>query len=137
MLCITIAKLGGCREEKMITFPASFRSSNYNCHTDDLVSEVHRINFSRDVPSKDDDTEIYGQKIVLDLPNKIDDESFLTNFSLLPCTYASKRTKPIFLKVHSIFSYSSRIGNVVLVPDEKNNVYETNNFSINNQMGKP
>lgn len=40
MLCITIAKLGGCREEKMITFPASFRSSNYNYHTDDLVSEV-------------------------------------------------------------------------------------------------
>ena len=98
---------------------------------------IDRINFSRDVPSKDDDTEIYGQKIVLDLPNKIDDESFLTNFSLLPCTYASKRSKPIFLKVHSIFSYSSRIGNIVLVPDEKNNVYETNNFSINNQMGKP
>ena len=43
MLCITIAKLGGCREEKMITFPASFRSSNYNCHTDNLVSEVHDI----------------------------------------------------------------------------------------------
>lgn len=42
MLCITIAKLGGCREGKMITFPASFRSSNYNYHTDDLVSEVHR-----------------------------------------------------------------------------------------------
>ena len=41
MLCITIAKLGGCREGKMITFPASFRSSNYNCHTDNLVSEVH------------------------------------------------------------------------------------------------
>ena len=40
MLCITIAKLGGCREEKMITFPASFRSSNYNYHKDDLVSEV-------------------------------------------------------------------------------------------------
>ena len=40
MLCITIAKLGGCREEKMITFSASFRSSNYNCHTDNLVSEV-------------------------------------------------------------------------------------------------
>ena len=98
---------------------------------------IDRINFSRDVPSKDDDTEIYGQKIVLDLPNKIDDESFLTNFSLLPCTYASKRSKPIFLKVHSIFSYSSRIGNIVLVPDEKNNVYETYNFSINNRMGKP
>ena len=98
---------------------------------------IDRINFSRDVPSKDDDTEIYGQKIVLDLPNKIDDESFLTSFSLLPCTYASKRAKPLFLKVHSIFSYSSRIGNVVLIPDEKNNVYETYNFSINNQMGKP
>ena len=41
MLCITIAKLGGYREEKMITFPASFRSSNYNYHRDDLVSEVH------------------------------------------------------------------------------------------------
>jgi len=40
MLCITIAKLGGCREGKMITFPASFRSSNYNCYTDELVSEV-------------------------------------------------------------------------------------------------
>lgn len=98
---------------------------------------IDRINFSRDVPSKDDDTEVYGQKIVLDLPNKIDDENFLTNFSLLPCTYTSKRTKPLFLKVHSIFSYSSHIGNVVLVPDEKNNVYETNNFSINNRMGKP
>ena len=97
---------------------------------------IDRINFSRDVPSKDDDTEIYGQKIVLDLPNKIDDESFLTNFSLLPCTYASKRSKPIFLKVHSIFSYSSRIGNIVLVPDEKNNVYETNIFSISNQFGQ-
>lgn len=36
MLCITIAKLGGCREEKMITFSASFRSSNY------IVSEVHK-----------------------------------------------------------------------------------------------
>ena len=97
---------------------------------------IDRINFSRDVPSKDDDSEAYGQKIVLDLPNKIDDESFLTNFSLLPCTYASKRTKPIFLKVHSIFSYSSRIGNVVLVPDEKNNVYETDIFSISNQFGQ-
>ena len=64
-------------------------------------------------------------------------KAFLTNFSLLPCTYASKRSKPIFLKVHSIFSYSSRIGNIVLVPDEKNNVYETYNFSINNRMGKP
>ena len=97
---------------------------------------IDRINFSRDVPSKDDDTEIYGQKIVLDLPNKIDDESFLTNFSLLPCTYASKRAKPLFLKVHSIFSYSSRIGNVVLIPDEKNNVYETDIFSISNQFGQ-
>ena len=98
---------------------------------------IDRINFSRDVPSKDDDSETFGQKIVLDLPNKIDDVTFLTSFTLLPCTYASKRSKPLFLKVHSIFSYSSRIGNVVLVPDEKNNVYETNNFSINNQMGKP
>lgn len=97
---------------------------------------IDRINFSRDVPSKDDDTEAYGQKIVLDLPNKIDDESFLTNFSLLPCTYASKRSKPLFLKVHSIFSYSSRIGNVVLVPDEKNNIYETDIFSISNQFGQ-
>ena len=97
---------------------------------------IDRINFSRDVPSKDDDTEIYGQKIVLDLPNKIDDESFLTNFSLLPCTYASKRAKPLFLKVHNIFSYTSTIGNVVLVPDEKNNVYETDIFSISNQLGQ-
>ena len=97
---------------------------------------IDRINFSRDVPSKDDDTDVYGQKIVLDLPNKIDDESFLTNFSLLPCTYASKRSKPIFLKVHSIFSYSSRIGNIVLVPDEKNNVYETDIFLISNQFGQ-
>lgn len=97
---------------------------------------IDRINFSRDVPSKDDDSDIYGQKIVLDLPNKIDDESFLTNFSLLPCTYASKRSKSIFLKVHSIFSYSSRIGNIVLVPDEKNNVYETDIFSISNQFGQ-
>lgn len=97
---------------------------------------IDRINFSRDVPSKDDDTEAYGQKIVLDLPNKIDDESFLTNFTLLPCTYASKRAKPLFLKVHSIFSYSSRIGNIVLVPDEKNNVYETDIFSISNQFGQ-
>ena len=97
---------------------------------------IDRINFSRDVPTKDDDSETFGQKIVLDLPNKIDDPTFLTSFTLLPCTYASKRAKPLFLKVHSIFSYSSRIGNVVLVPDEKNNVYETNNFSINNQMGK-
>ena len=97
---------------------------------------IDRINFSRDVPSKDDDSDIYGQKIVLDLPNKIDDESFLTNFSLLPCTYASKRSKPIFLKVHSIFSYSSLIGNIVLVPDEKNNVYETDIFSISNQFGQ-
>ena len=97
---------------------------------------IDRINFSRDVPSKDDDSDIYGQKIILDLPNKIDDESFLTNFSLLPCTYASKRSKPIFLKVHSIFSYSSRIGNIVLVPDEKNNVYETDIFSISNQFGQ-
>ena len=98
---------------------------------------IDRINFSRDVPTKDDDSETYGQKIVLDLPNKIDDPTFLTSFTLLPCTYASKRAKPLFLKVHSIFSYSSRIGNVVLVPDEKNNLYETYNFSINNQMGIP
>ena len=41
MLCITIAKLGGCREGKMITFPASFRSSNYNYKLNNLVSEVH------------------------------------------------------------------------------------------------
>ena len=98
---------------------------------------IDRINFSRDVPSKDDESETYGQKIVLDLPDKIDDPTFLTSFTLLPCTYASKRAKPLFLKVHSIFSYFSRIGNVVLVPDEKNNVYETYNFSINNRMGKP
>lgn len=98
---------------------------------------IDRINFSRDVPSKDDDSDIYGQKIILDLPNKIDDATFLKSFNLFPCTYVSKRSKPLFLKVHSIFSYSSRIGNVVLVPDERNNVYETNNFSINNQMGKP
>ena len=98
---------------------------------------IDRINFSRDVPSKDDETEIYGQKIILDLPNKIDDVTFLKGFTLLPCTYASKRAKPLFLKVHSIFSYFSRIGNVVLVPDEKNNLYETYNFSINNRMGKP
>lgn len=98
---------------------------------------IDRINFSRDVPTKDDDSETYGQKIVLDLPNKIDDATFLKGFTLLPCTYASKRAKPLFLKVHSIFSYSSRIGNVVLVPDEKNNLYETYNFSINNRMGKP
>ena len=98
---------------------------------------IDRVNFSRDVPTKDDDSETFGQKIVLDLPNKIDDPTFLTSFTLLPCTYASKRAKPLFLKVHSIFSYSSRIGNVVLIPDEKNNVYETNNFSINNRMGKP
>ena len=97
---------------------------------------IDRVNFSRDVPTKDDDSEIYGQKIVLDLPNKIDDESFLTNFSLLPCTYASKRAKPLFLKVHNIFSYSSTIGNIVLVPDEKNNVYETGIFSISNQLGQ-
>ena len=98
---------------------------------------IDRINFSRDVPSKDDDSDIYGQKIILDLPNKIDDATFLKSFNLFPCTYASKKSKPLFLKVHSIFSYSSRIGNVVLVPDERNNVYETNNFSINNRMGKP
>ena len=98
---------------------------------------IDRINFSRDVPTKDDETETYGQKIVLDLPDKIDDPTFLTSFTLLPCTYASKRAKPLFLKVHSIFSYFSRIGNVVLVPDEKNNLYETYNFSINNRMGKP
>lgn len=98
---------------------------------------IDRINFSRDVPSKDDDSETFGQKIVLDLPNKIDDPTFLTSFTLLPCTYASKRAKPLFLKVHSIFSYSSRIGNIVLIPDEKNNVYETYNFSIDNRMGKP
>ena len=98
---------------------------------------IDRINFSRDVPTKDDDSETYGQKIVLDLPNKIDDPTFLTSFTLLPCTYASKRAKPLFLKVHSIFNYSSRIGNVVLIPDEKNNLYETYNFSINNQMGIP
>ena len=96
---------------------------------------IDRINFSRDVPSKDDDTEIYGQKIVLDLPNKIDDESFLTNFSLLPCTYASKRSKPLFLKVHSQFKYSSNRGNVVLVPNEENNSYEFDSFSINNLIG--
>ena len=47
MLCITIAKLGGCREEKMITFPTSFRSSNYNYHTDDLASEVHDLLHNR------------------------------------------------------------------------------------------
>ena len=80
---------------------------------------------------------VLNQKIILDLPNKIDDATFLKSFNLFPCTYASKRAKPLFLKVHSIFSYSSRIGNVVLIPDEKNNVYETYNFSINNQMGKP
>lgn len=97
---------------------------------------IDRINFSRDVPSKDDDSDIYGQKIILDLPNKIDDATFLKSFNLFPCTYASKRSKPIFLKVHSIFSYSSRIGNVVLVPDEKNNVYETDIFSISNQFGQ-
>ena len=96
---------------------------------------IDRINFSRDVPSKDDDTEIYGQKIILDLPNKIDDATFLKSFNLFPCTYASKRSKPLFLKVHSQFKYSSNRGNVVLVPNEENNSYEFDSFSINNLIG--
>lgn len=96
---------------------------------------IDRINFSRDVPSKDDDSETFGQKIVLDLPNKIDDATFLKGFTLLPCTYASKRAKPLFLKVHSQFKYSSNRGNVVLVPNEENNSYEFDSFSINNLIG--
>ena len=96
---------------------------------------IDRINFSRDVPSKDDDSDIYGQKIVLDLPNKIDDATFLKGFTLLPCTYASKKSKPLFLKVHSQFKYSSNRGNVVLVPNEENNSYEFDSFSINNLIG--
>lgn len=97
---------------------------------------IDRINFSRDVPSKDDDSDIYGQKIILDLPNKIDDATFLKSFNLFPCTYASKRSKPLFLKVHSQFKYSSNRGNVVLVPNEENNSYEFDSFSINNLIGK-
>ena len=96
---------------------------------------IDRINFSRDVPSKDDDSDIYGQKIILDLPNKIDDVTFLKSFNLFPCTYASKRSKPLFLKVHSQFKYSSNRGNVVLVPNEENNSYEFDSFSINNLIG--
>ena len=96
---------------------------------------IDRINFSRDVPSKDDDSDIYGQKIILDLPNKIDDATFLKSFNLFPCTYASKRSKPLFLKVHSQFKYSSNRGNVVLVPNEENNSYEFDSFSINNLIG--
>lgn len=42
MLCNTITMLGGCREKKMITFSASFRSSNYNYKLDNSVSEVHQ-----------------------------------------------------------------------------------------------
>ena len=53
MLCITIAKLGGCREEKMITFSASFRSSNYNYKLDNSVSEVHqKINTNLELETK-------------------------------------------------------------------------------------
>ena len=96
---------------------------------------IDRINFSRDVPSKDDDSDIYGQKIILDLPNKIDDATFLKSFNLFPCTYASKRSKSLFLKVHSQFKYSSNRGNVVLVPNEENNSYEFDSFSINNLIG--
>lgn len=96
---------------------------------------IDRINFSRDVPSKDDDSDIYGQKIILDLPNKIDDATFLKSFNLFTCTYASKRSKPLFLKVHSQFKYSSNRGNVVLVPNEENNSYEFDSFSINNLIG--
>lgn len=96
---------------------------------------IDRINFSRDVPSKDVDSDIYGQKIILDLPNKIDDATFLKSFNLFPCTYASKRSKPLFLKVHSQFKYSSNRGNVVLVPNEENNNYEFDSFSINNLIG--
>lgn len=96
---------------------------------------IDRINFSRDVPSKDDDSDIYGQKIILDLPNKIDDATFLKSFNLFPCTYASKRSKPLFLKVHSQFKYLSNRGNVVLVPNEENNIYEFDSFSINNLIG--
>ena len=96
---------------------------------------IDRINFSRDVPTKDDDSETFGQKIVLDLPNKIDDATFLKSFNLFPCTYASKRSKPLFLKVHSQFKYSSNRGNVVLVPNEENNSYEFDSFSINNLIG--
>lgn len=96
---------------------------------------IDRINFSRDVPSKDDDSDIYGQKIILDLPNKIDDATFLKSFNLFPCTYVSKRSKPLFLKVHSQFKYSSNRGNVVLVPNEENNSYEFDSFSINNLIG--
>lgn len=96
---------------------------------------IDRINFSRDVPSKDDDSDIYGQKIILDLPNKIDDATFLKSFNLFPCTYASKKSKPLFLKVHSQFKYSSNRGNVVLVPNEENNSYEFDSFSINNLIG--
>ena len=96
---------------------------------------IDRINFSRDAPSKDDDSDIYGQKIILDLPNKIDDATFLKSFNLFPCTYTSKRSKPLFLKVHSQFKYSSNRGNVVLVPNEENNSYEFDSFSINNLIG--
>ena len=53
MLCITIAKRGGCREEKMITFSASFRSSNYNYKLDNSVSEVHqKINTNLELETK-------------------------------------------------------------------------------------
>lgn len=96
---------------------------------------IDRVNFSRDVPTKDDDSETFGQKIVLDLPNKIDDATFLKSFNLFPCTYASKKSKPLFLKVHSQFKYSSNRGNVVLVPNEENNSYEFDSFSINNLIG--
>ena len=96
---------------------------------------IDRVNFSRDVPTKDDDSDIYGQKIILDLPNKIDDATFLKSFNLFPCTYASKKSKPLFLKVHSQFKYSSNRGNVVLVPNEENNSYEFDSFSINNLIG--
>lgn len=48
MLCNTITMLGGCREKKMITFSASFRSSNYNS-----VSEVHqKINTNLELKTK-------------------------------------------------------------------------------------
>jgi hypothetical protein len=45
--------LGGCREKKMITFSASFRSSNYNYKLDNSVSEVHqKINTNLELETK-------------------------------------------------------------------------------------
>lgn len=90
---------------------------------------IDRVNFSYKEKLASE-YQSYGQKIVLDLPDEISDKAFLMDFSLFPCTYARKPGKPLFLKVHSEFTYLSERSDLFLIPENEDNHYSIDMLNI-------